>query len=296
VKLSVVILPCARWDDVRDNWRRADEWGLHAAYTYDHLSWRTPFREGPWFSMIPTLVAASTVTSRLRLGPLVTSPNFRHPLLLAKDLIALDDISNGRIVVGVGSGGTGYDATTLGHEPWSPRERHERFVEFTRVLDWLLRESMSNVDGPYYPVVDSRQLPGPRQLPRPPIYVSAQGPKTIALAAELAEGWVSFGDPGSDPRRDTLEAVKEQVAMLNTELDSRGRTRSSMHRLLLNFGTDESPMVSLESFLDWAGRYRDIGIDEVVVHWPVAETIFDYDIDVFELICREGGDILSSWQ
>jgi hypothetical protein len=52
----------------------------------------------------------------------------------------------------------------------------------------------------------------------------------------------------------------------------------------------------LESFLDWAGRYRAIGFDEVVVHWPVPETIFDYDVDVFELICREGGDILSSWQ
>ena len=93
MKLSVVILPNQHWHDARDVWRRADEWGLHAGYTYDHLSWRSPFRDSTWFSMVPTLVAAATVTSRLRLGPLVTTPNFRHPLLLAKDLIALDDIS-----------------------------------------------------------------------------------------------------------------------------------------------------------------------------------------------------------
>ncbi len=105
MKLSVVILPNARWAQARRQWTLADEWGLHAGYTYDHLSWRVPFRDGPWFSMVPTLVAAATVTSRLRLGPLVTSPNFRHPLLLAKDLIALDDVSDGRVIVGVGAGG-----------------------------------------------------------------------------------------------------------------------------------------------------------------------------------------------
>jgi alkanesulfonate monooxygenase SsuD/methylene tetrahydromethanopterin reductase-like flavin-dependent oxidoreductase (luciferase family) len=168
-------------------WRQADEYGLHAAYTYDHLSWRS-FREAPWFTMIPTLTAAAGVTTSLRLGPLVTSPNFRHPLLLAKDLLALDDISGGRISIDVGSGGTGFDATVLGGKVWSVGERHARFVEFTRALDILLREPATNLEGPFYPVVDSRQIPGPVQSPRPPILLGALGPKSLALAAEIAEG------------------------------------------------------------------------------------------------------------
>jgi alkanesulfonate monooxygenase SsuD/methylene tetrahydromethanopterin reductase-like flavin-dependent oxidoreductase (luciferase family) len=294
VKLSVVILPSARWEVARDSWRRADEWGLHAGYTYDHLSWRT-FREKPWFSMVPTLVAAATVTSRLRLGPLVTSPNFRHPLVLAKDLIALDDISSGRLIVGVGAGGTGFDASALGQESWSAAQRHERFEEFARALDHLLRESSSNLEGPYFRVVDSRQIPGPLQLPRPPLYLSALGPRSLALAAELAEGWVSFGDPTAGSDTSTFDAVKQQVTRLSLELESRGRDASSLHRVLLNFEGDESPMASYDSFLDWAGRYHGLGFNEVVVHWPVRESAFAYDEGLFERICTEGAARIADW-
>ncbi len=295
MELSVVILPIERWERARDQWRRLDEWGVHAGYTYDHLSWREPFRDGPWFAMVPTLVAAATVTSRLRLGPLVTSANFRHPLVLAKDLLALDDISRGRLTVGVGSGGTGYDAHTLGQAPWSAAERHERFVEFTRALDRLLVENSSNLGGPYYPVVDSRQLPGPRQRPRPPLYVSALGPKSLALTAELAEGWVSYGARAGEAMS-TYDAVSHQLARLDEELARRDRPAGSMHKVLLHFAADERPMDSLGSFLDWAARYRELGVDEVVVHWPVPGTAFDHDPAVFEEICREGAQTLAAWE
>lgn len=276
------------------NWQRAEEWGLHAGYTYDHLSWRT-FREKPWFSMVPTLVAAATVTSRLRIGPLVTSPNFRHPLVLAKDLIALDDISRGRLIVGVGAGGTGFDASVLGQESWSSKQRHERFEEFVRALDQLLREPRSQLNGPHYRVVDSRQIPGPWQLPRPPLYLSALGPRSLAFTAELAEGWVSLGSPNASEDLSTYDAVKQQVLRLNTELERRGRDVSTIHRVFLNFEGDEKPMASLEAFLDWAGRYGELGFDEVVVHWPVHDSPFAYDESLFELIATRGAATIANW-
>ena len=71
---------------------------------------------------------------------MVASPNFRHPVPFARELLALDDISGGRLVVGIGAGGVGWDATTLGNEPWSPAERAGRFEEFVELLDRLLRE------------------------------------------------------------------------------------------------------------------------------------------------------------
>ncbi|SHL67308.1 Luciferase-like monooxygenase [Actinacidiphila paucisporea] len=73
MRLSTVILPIYRWHEQgREVWQRAEALGLHAAYTYDHLSWRT-FRDGPWFGAIPTLTAAAAATERIRLGTLVTS-------------------------------------------------------------------------------------------------------------------------------------------------------------------------------------------------------------------------------
>ncbi len=140
LRLSTVILPYRRWHEgSRSAWVRAEELGFHAGYTYDHLSWRS-FRDGPWFGAVPTLTAAAGVTERMRLGTLVTSPNFRHPVTLAKELISLDDLSHGRVTLGIGAGGTGFDATALGQEPWTPRERADRFAEFVSLLDRLLTE------------------------------------------------------------------------------------------------------------------------------------------------------------
>ncbi|WBP87762.1 LLM class flavin-dependent oxidoreductase [Kitasatospora cathayae] len=79
MRLSTVILPIHRWAEGQKIWRRADDLGFHAAYTYDHLSWRS-FRDEPWFGSVPTLTAAATATERIRLGTLVTSVEPRSPI------------------------------------------------------------------------------------------------------------------------------------------------------------------------------------------------------------------------
>ncbi len=80
LRLSTVILPVDRWHQGgRATWQRAEELGFHAAYTYDHLSWRS-FRDGPWFGAVPTLTAAAAATERLRLGTLVTSVKPSSPI------------------------------------------------------------------------------------------------------------------------------------------------------------------------------------------------------------------------
>ena len=79
MRLSTVILPIHRWSEGQKIWRRAEDLSFHAAYTYDHLSWRS-FREEPWFGAVPTLTAAATATERIRLGTLVTSVNPFSPI------------------------------------------------------------------------------------------------------------------------------------------------------------------------------------------------------------------------
>src|SRR5690606_35286380 len=128
----------AKWADARRTWQQAEELGFDHAWTYDHLSWRSLAGE-PWYATVPTLTAAATVTSTIRLGTFVASPNVRHPVTFAKDLATIDDISSGRMLLGVGSGGTGFDAFMLGQSELTSRQRHERFVEFVTWLDELLR-------------------------------------------------------------------------------------------------------------------------------------------------------------
>ena len=119
MRVGVVILPQFSWPEARARWASLQERGFAHGWTYDHLSWRD-LKDEPWFGTLPTLVAAATATSTLRLGTWVMSPNYRHPVTTAKDLMTLDDVSGGRLIAAVGAGGTGWDATVLGQPPLNP--------------------------------------------------------------------------------------------------------------------------------------------------------------------------------
>ncbi|KIQ63078.1 luciferase [Kitasatospora griseola] len=295
MRLSTVILPIHRWAEGQKIWRQAEELGFHAAYTYDHLSWRS-FRESPWFGSVPTLTAAACATERIRLGTLVTSPNFRHPVTLAKELITLDDVSGGRVTLGVGAGGTGFDATALGQEAWSPKERADRFGEFLPLLDELLREDATTRDGAYYSAVEARNIPGCVQTPRVPFYVAAAGPRGMRLAAEYGQGWVTYGDPKGPaevPAEQAPGVIAGQLAKLAAACEQRGRDVGELEKVLLQGSTAERPLQSVDAFVDWAGTYQELGITELVVHWPVPDSIFANDLAVFERIATEGLQQLS---
>ncbi|MFK4069524.1 LLM class flavin-dependent oxidoreductase [Streptomyces sp. NPDC029674] len=295
LRLSTVILPVRRWQEGgRDQWRRAEELGFHTAYTYDHLAWRT-FRDGPWFGAVPTLTAAATATERLRLGTLVTSPNFRHPVTLAKELISLDDISGGRITLGIGAGGNGFDATTLlksDEEPWTPRERADRFGEFVPLLDRLLTEDSVTYEGTFYSALEARNIPGCAQRPRLPFAVAATGPRGLKLAARHGQAWVTTGDPKlfeSGTPEQSREAIRNQVDKLGKACADIGRDVAELDKILLTGFTPDRgrPLESLDAFVDFAGRHQELGFTELAIHWPIPGSDFAADQAVFEQIATE---------
>lgn len=295
LRLSTVILPYRRWHEGgRSTWQRAEQLGFHTAFTYDHLSWRT-FRDGPWFGAVPTLTAAAAVTDRLRLGTLVSSPNFRHPVTLAKELISLDDVSNGRFTLGVGAGGNGFDATALGQEPWTPRERADRFGEFVTLLDKLLTEDGKDgvsYQGDYYSAHEVRNIPGCVQRPRLPFTVAATGPRGLKLAARYGQAWVTTGDPrlyeNGTPEQ-SVQALRGQSEKLADACAAIGRDVNGLDRILLTGFTPDRdrPLESVDAFVDFAGRHQELGFTEIVIHWPIPDSDFAADQQVFERIATE---------
>ncbi|MBD0736216.1 LLM class flavin-dependent oxidoreductase [Streptomyces sp. CBMA29] len=292
MRLSTVILPIYRWAaEGREVWRRAEELGFHTAYTYDHLSWRT-FRDKAWYGAVPTLTAAAGATERIRLGTLVTSPNFRHPVTLAKDLMTLDDVSEGRVTLGIGAGGSGFDATALGQEPWSPRERADRFGEFVRLLDRLLTNGQVSYEGEFYAAHEARTIPGCVQRPRIPFAVAATGPRGMRLAARYGQAWVTTGDPAlyeTGTPEESLAAVRGQVERLGEACAKAGRDVLKVPKVMLTgFTPDQGrPLESVDAFVDFAGRHAEAGIDEMVIHWPIPDSDFDTDPAAFERIALE---------
>ena len=257
MRVGVTILPEYPWPEARARWRAAEELGFDDAWTFDHLGFGA-LLDAPWYGAVPTLAAAAAVTTRIRLGTLVSTPNFRHPVSFARDLIALDSISNGRFTCGLGSGSAGYDARVFGSQGHVVH-RGRRFAEFVELLDLLLRQDAVTWRGEFYEAVAVRNRPGCVQQPRLPFVIAANAPGSMAVARRFGAGWVTEGGEGHDRLDDWWRAV----AALSARLDE--------PRLRRVLQTDAAPVYALssvETFLDFVGRAAELGFTDLVVPWP----------------------------
>lgn len=257
MRVGITILPEYSWPEAKARWRSAEELGFDDAWTFDHLG-SGELLGTPWYGALPTLAAAAAVTTRIRLGTLVSTPNFRHPVAFARDLLALDEISGGRFTCGLGSGSTGYDARVLGSQG-RVAHRGRRFAEFAQLLDLLLRLDSVTWRGEYYEAVEARTVPGCIQQPRLPFVVAANGPQAMEVASRYGSGWVTEGGDGVERLDDWWKAVAAISARFTTP---------GIRRILQTDGAPVYSLSSVECFLDFVGRARDLGFTDIAVPWP----------------------------
>jgi alkanesulfonate monooxygenase SsuD/methylene tetrahydromethanopterin reductase-like flavin-dependent oxidoreductase (luciferase family) len=277
MRFGLVILPQYEWPEAGRLWRDAERLGFDHAWTYDHLSWRGLAGER-WHATIPTLTAAAMVTEGIRLGTLVASPNYRHPVPFAKDVATLDQIAGGRVVLGLGSGGTGFDARVLGQGELSPRERYERFREFTEALDRLLRFERGSDAGITYwgdefSADAARMVGEPAQLPRMPFLMAANGPRAMRLAARHGSGWVTTG-PQAETDAAWWAGLGPLVARLDEACEAEGRDPDDLDRVLSLDDEARYSMASVAAFEDAVGRARELGFTDVIAHRPREHGIY----------------------
>nr|WP_141850435.1 LLM class flavin-dependent oxidoreductase [Lapillicoccus jejuensis] len=267
MRVGVTVLPELRWREAEPRWRAVEDLGFDHGWTYDHLVWGG-LPQSPWYGTTPTLAAAALVTSRIGLGTFVTSPNFRHPVTLHRDVQSLDDLSGGRFVLAVGAGATDVDARILGLPALSARERADRFHEFVRLAKRLRDEDHVSQEGRWFSADDARTLP---RVEHVPIVVAAGGPRGIDLAAEVADGWMTLGRR-TDDLEQWYDGLREEGGRLDDRLAAHGRDAASVARYV---NLDSSPRFSLESvdlFEEMAGRVADLGFTDAITHWPRAES------------------------
>ena len=268
-------------------WRAAEQLGFDHAWTFDHVTWGG-LPESPWFAAVPTLAAAAAVTDHIGLGTFVSSPNNHHPVQLMREVLALHDISGGRFLLGIGSGGD-IDARILG-EDLPLRDRVARFHEFTRLLDRLLTEDHVTADGRFYAARDVRTLPGPVRGgdagSRVPLVVAANGPRSIDLAVERGDAWMTYGG-NADTDEEWWALVAGHSRRVDEALEAAGRPASPFGRYL---NLDSAPTFSLTSaavFEDAVGRAADLGFTDVITHWPRATEPFRGTRDVLDVVASD---------
>jgi probable F420-dependent oxidoreductase len=185
--------PAPAWPVIRELARQAEASGLDSIWAFDHLLFRYPGRpaEGlhePW----TMLAALAATTERVQLGTLVMCTAFRNPALQAKMAATLDEVSGGRLILGLGAGWHEPEFRAFGY-PFD--HRGGRFEEAFTIIRELLRTGRADLRGRFYQVEDCVLLPPPRR--RIPLLVAARGPRLLRLTAEHADAWNAawFGLP-----------------------------------------------------------------------------------------------------
>ena len=187
-----------RWPEYVTLARLAEDVGFDSMWIGDHLLYRTAAlgARGPWeaWTMLAGLAAA---TSRITLGPLVACTSFHNPAMLAKMAATVDEISGGRLVLGLGAGWNETEYQAFGF-PFD--RRIARFEEAFTIIRTLLREGRIDFEGEFYQARDCELLPRPSRPNGPPLMIGSKGDRMLAITLPHVDAWnVWYTDTGNRP-------------------------------------------------------------------------------------------------
>jgi probable F420-dependent oxidoreductase len=260
------------WSEVRQIARTAEQTGFDSLWVGDHLLFRDPVNgvRGPWEAWT-TLAALSEATERVLLGPLVAATSFHNPAMIAKMAVTVDEISGGRLVLGLGAGWNRGEYEAFGF-PYD--HRVSRFDEAFTIIRTLIREgSIDTYEGRYYRHRGMELLPPPRA--DMPLMIGSNGPRMLRIALPHVDMWNSWYT-GFDNTPEELGRLMERV---DEACAGVGRDPATLERsaaVLVQFergsgriaGSGERPVVtpisgSRAEIAESLTRFAAIGVDHL---------------------------------
>ena len=221
---SVLIGSARPWAEIVRIAQAVDEAGAYAVYVPDHFMPNTEddaIVDGPRLEAWTLLSALSQQTSSCRLGVLVLGAGYRHPAVVANMVAALDHVSGGRAIAGLGAGWQVNEHAAYGIDLLSDRDRSDRFEESVHVVASLLREGRTTFEGRYFSLHDAPNQPAPVQ-DRLPVLVAGKGERrTLRTAAKYADAWHTWGTP---------ESFAAKSAVLDQRCEEAGRDPGTIRR------------------------------------------------------------------
>ena len=221
-----------RWTDIREMALAAEEIGLDSIWVGDHLLYRylddagneTEPARGPWEAWT-TLAAVAAVTERIQLGPLVAATSFHNPAMLAKKAATLDEISGGRLILGLGAGWNETEYTAYGY-PFD--HRVSRFEEAFTIIRTLLHDGRIDFAGDYYRLTNAELIPRGPQPNGPPLMVGSMGARMLSITLPHVQSWNAwFTWFGNSP--EGYPALREQI---DAACRAAGRDPATLERTL----------------------------------------------------------------
>jgi probable F420-dependent oxidoreductase len=212
-----------RWTDIATMARRAEEVGFDSFWLPDHLLFRFPqvHQQGAW-DVWSLLAAIAVTTHSIEIGPLVACASFRNPTLIAKMASTIDEISGGRLILGLGAGWHEPEYAAFGF-PYD--RRVSRFKEAIQIITTLLRTGHVDFQGTYYTARDCELRPRGPRLEGPPLLIGGSGDRMLRLAAR-------FGDAWNADRQNDVAAVQALNARVDVACNDVERDPDSLARVI----------------------------------------------------------------
>jgi F420-dependent oxidoreductase-like protein len=256
------------WDDWVALARATEELGFEGLFRSDHYGPVVAEDERGSLDAWTTLAALAAVTSRIRLGTLVSPATFRHPSVLAKSAVTVDQISGGRVELGMGAGWNEAEHARYGF-PFPPtRERMDVFAEQLEIVHRQLSSEPFSFEGEHYRLEDANPQPKPVQSPHLPLIVGGRGRRrSVALAARWADEYNTVS-----PAPEECRALRARIA---EACEREGRDPLPLSVMT---GLIRSPAEAIERLTELA----DAGVERVML-----QHLEHRDLDILEVAARE---------
>ena len=214
------------WTELRETWQEVETLGFDTLWVNDHLLPSVGPPDASNFEGWTMLGAMAALTTRVRIGVMVASNTFRHPAIVAKMAATIDHISEGRLILGLGSGYFVQEHQVYGIPLHTPGRRARQLEEALQVIQKLWTEEVASFSGTYYQLAKAPFAPKPQQKPHPPIMIGGTGEKFILpLVAKYADLW-NAGGLG-------IEALAQKVAILEEHCARIGRDADEIEKTYL---------------------------------------------------------------
>ena len=273
MRFSVWPSPQQSWNEVLELARHAESTGWDGLWFADHFMPNSDDVSDPLLECWSALAALAAAVPRIRLGALVSGNTYRHPAVLTNIAASVDQISGGRVVLGLGAGWQENEHVAYGIDFYDTKERLARLEEACQVVKALTTQERSDFSGRFYTLQQAPLEPKPVQSPMP-LLVGGGGEKvTMRIAATYADEWNVWGTPG---------VLRHKCDVLDGHCEKLGRDPKEIQRsaqALLFLSTDEEWLAKRREMdlgraaivgtpaevSETIAAYRDAGVDEFIV-------------------------------
>jgi F420-dependent oxidoreductase-like protein len=244
------------WPELVSQWKLAEELGFDSIWLFDHFMALYADPDGPCLETSTLLAALAKETSRAKIGVLVYGNTHRHPAVLAKEIVTVDHVSNGRAILGIGAGWNEREHRAYGIPFPSAGDRVEMLDESLQIMESLFTQRRTTFDGQHYQLEDAPFAPKPVQE-KLPVLIGGTRPRMLKVIARHADLW----DTSRDPKQ--LEEGLEQIRINCEEI---GRDPGEI-AVSSSFGADR--LEREDGFEDLIRTYRAAGSSQFLFDFPL---------------------------